>query len=103
MIINDKVGKESIAETSHQLTSLGVQVETDRMRLRHLMEKVISYSNPKIIQTVERFQSLGWEWILLEQEHLQTGSSLLMAEGKGTDMKACQQTDMKTQVHQVPS
>jgi len=68
--------KQLLRRQAYRLTSLGIAVERERSTLKKLIDRGISYDDPKVAQAVESFQAAQSEWNELEKEHLQLRQKL---------------------------
>ena len=53
-----------------RLTFLGITIENDRGKLKKLVEQGVPYSDPKMLEALERFNLANAEWKRLEAAHL---------------------------------
>ena len=75
MTANDK---QLLRRQAYRLVTLGVTVERERSKLKKLIERGVSYDDPRVVQAVERFQAAHFEWEELEEKHLQLRRKLGM-------------------------
>jgi hypothetical protein len=64
--------KALLIKQATRLTTLGVQLEAARAKLRRLVAQGILYNDPKMLKALTDFEKLDSEWTLLEQVHLAT-------------------------------
>ena len=62
--------KRLLIKQAAKLATLGVVVEKERSSLKKLVERGVSYNDPTMAQTYERFVKADSEWKQLEAEHL---------------------------------
>lgn len=53
-----------------KLYELGIIVDSERHKLKRLVECGVSYDAPELLATLERCEKLGSEWNRLEAKHL---------------------------------
>jgi len=56
---------------ARKLAALGLTVERERSKLKRLVERGIPYDDQKMLQALNRFKVVDFEWKQLETEHLQ--------------------------------
>jgi len=66
----EKVGKTLLIVQATELYKLGLEVEAVRAALKELVESGVSFDDPQIYESYERFEELNSEWERLEAEHL---------------------------------
>lgn len=72
-----KQGKALLIEQGAKLTTLGIQVEAARSKLKRLVEvKKLPVTDPRVREALAEFKKLDNEWKLLEQVHLVTRRQL---------------------------
>ena len=62
--------KQLLRRQAYRLAALGVIVERERSKLKKLIERGVSYDDPRVARAVERFQAAHLKWTELEKEHL---------------------------------
>lgn len=65
-----KDDKALLVKQGAKLTALGTQVEAAREKLRRLVERGISYHDPRMQKAYDHFDVLNKRWNALELEHL---------------------------------
>ena len=65
-----KEDKCLLVKQATKLVTLGVTVEKERSNLKKMVERGVSYDDPKMAQAYERFVTVDNEWKRLEAEHL---------------------------------
>lgn len=66
-----KEDKRLLLTQAVKLTTLGGTVERERNKLKKLVGRGVSYSDPKMLQTLEQLEQVNAEWKRLEAEHLE--------------------------------
>jgi len=70
--------KQLLRRQAYRLATLGVTVENERSKLKKLIERGISYDDPRVARALERFQAAHLEWTELEKEHIRLRRKLGM-------------------------
>ncbi|MCL2578517.1 MAG: hypothetical protein FWE32_00620 [Oscillospiraceae bacterium] len=63
--------KQLLLKQAAKLYQLGLQVEQARSNLKNLVERGVSYDNPKMAEAYRRFVEIDNQWKRLEVEHLE--------------------------------
>ena len=66
-----KADKQRLRRQAHRLMMLGIRVERERSKLKKLIERGASFDDLRVVQALERFQAVDFEWRELEAVHLQ--------------------------------
>ncbi|MDL2274072.1 hypothetical protein LJC34_05980 [Oscillospiraceae bacterium OttesenSCG-928-G22] len=77
-----KEEKTLLVKQGVRLTALGTQVEAAREKLRRLVERGVSYNDPKMQKAYDHFEMLNKRWKALEQEHLALRRRLDLSDPK---------------------
>ena len=68
--------KRLLISQATKLYQLGLKVEMERKNLKRLVERGVSYDDPKMVQAYERFVAVDNDWKRLEAEHLRLREKL---------------------------
>lgn len=66
-----KEDKKLLMAQAQMLVMLGIAVEKERKNLKNLVEQGVPYGDPRMVETLERFEEANAEWYRLEVEHLE--------------------------------